>query len=86
MLGWLKRRTVAGLEKCQRREIDRLHQKALRLKREVEQKTGEPFQLTAEQRRRPAEKAKGIDPETLKRISITDPEQLMSNQESTENR
>ena len=86
MLHWLKKRAIAWLEACQQRKIDCLHAQALRLKREVEQKTGRPVELTAQQRRRLAEKAKGIDPETLRRISVFDPEQLISDQESTENR
>ena len=72
----LKRRLVVWVEDRQRREIARLQQDTMRLKEEIERTTGKPVQLTAEDRRLLAEKAQGIDPETLKRISVFDPEEL----------
>jgi len=45
----------------------------LRLKDELlELNDGEPIRLTPAQRQLLAEKAKGIDPETLKRIAVID--------------
>lgn len=44
--------------------------------KEVERTIGERFRLTPEELRRLAERAKGIDPERLKRISSLDPEDL----------
>ena len=88
MFRWLKRRLVAWVEERQRREIVRLHQKAIRIKEEIERTTGEPVQLSHEQKRHLAQKARGIDPETLKQISIIDPEELKawdSDNDSTEN-
>ncbi len=67
MFRWVKRRLVAWVEERQRREIVRLHQKTIRIKEEIERTTGEPVQLSHEQRRHLAKKARGIDPEILKR-------------------
>ena len=79
MYRWLKRRLVAWLEGIQQREIERLHRKALRLKAELlELNDGKPIRLTVEQRQLLAEKAKGIDPETLKRITVIDFEESES--------
>ena len=61
---------TAWAEELQRREIARLRQDNLLLKEEVERETGEPIQLTAEERRLLAEKADGVDPETFKQIAL----------------
>ena len=61
----------------------------MRLKEEIEQTTEKPLELTLEQHRFLAEKAKGIDLETLKQISVFDPEDLKMSDpksDSTENR
>ena len=42
------------------------------MKEELERATGQPIQLTPEERQKLAAKAEGIDPETLKQISIFD--------------
>ena len=76
MFHWLKKRLFTWVEDCQRREITRRHQKAMRLKEEIERTTGKPIRLTREQRQLLAEKAKNIDPETLEQISVFDPEDL----------
>ncbi len=88
MFRWLKRRLVAWVEERQRREIVRLHEKAIRIKDEIERTTGEPVQLSLDEKRHLAKKARGIDPEVLKQISIFDPEELKawdSENDSTEN-
>ncbi len=73
MFHWLKQRFVAWLERLQQQEIERLHRETLRLKAELmELNDGKPIVLTQEQRRLLREKAKGIDPETLKRIAVLD--------------
>ena len=57
----------------QQREIERLHAQCCRLKEELmELNGGGPIRLSPEQRRRLAEKAKGIDPEALKQITVFD--------------
>ena len=89
MFQWFTRRLIVWVEERQRREIARLQQKAMRLKEEVERKTGKPVQLSPEERRLLAEKAKGIDPETLRQISVFDPDDLRMSEpksDSTENR
>ena len=73
MFHWLKRRLFAWVENRQRREIARLKREAMLLKDEVERTTGKPLQWTPEERRLLSEKATGIDPDTLKQISIIDP-------------
>ena len=88
MFRWLKRRLVAWVEERQRREIARLHEKAIRIKEEIERTTGEPVQLSLDEKRHLAKKARGIDPEVLKQISIFDPEELKawdSDNDPTEN-
>ena len=88
MFRWIKRRLVAWAEERQRREIVRLHEKAKRIKEEIERTTGEPVQLSLEEKRHLAKKVRGIDPEILKQISIFDPEELKawdSDNDSTEN-
>jgi len=73
MYHWLKKRLVAWLEGIQQREIERLHRESLRLKAELlELNDGKPIRLTPEQCQLLVEKAKGLDPETLKRISVVD--------------
>lgn len=89
MFHWLKRRLVAWAGDVQRREIARLQEASNRLKREIEETTGKPVQLTAKQRRVLAEKAAGIDPDTLKRMSILNSEDRDPSDrdtDSTENR
>ena len=78
MFQWLKRRLTGWAEARQRQEIARLQQKARVLKEEFERTTGEPLSLTPEQRRWLAEKAKGIDPQTLCRFSVLDPAELVA--------
>ena len=88
MFRWIKRRLVAWAGERQRREIVRLHQKTIQIKEEIERTTGEPVQLSPDEKRHLAEKARGIDPEILKQISIFDPEELNawdSENDSTEN-
>ncbi len=88
MIRWLKTRILSWLEECQRRESARLRTEALRLKDEIERTTGQPIQLTAEDRQRLAESAKGIDPERLEEISAIDPKKFMPphhDDSSTEN-
>ncbi len=69
----LKRWLVVWAERYQQREIERLHEECCRLKEEVMKLNGgEPIPLSPEQRRLLAEKAKGIDPEVLKQISVFD--------------
>ena len=77
MFTWLKARLVAWAERYQQREIERLYEESCRLKKEVLKLTGgERISLSPEQRRRLAQKASGIDPEVLKRISVFDPQDL----------
>ena len=47
MFGFLKRRLVAKVEDWQRREIDGLQKESMRLKKELERKTGKPVSLTS---------------------------------------
>jgi hypothetical protein len=89
MFRWLKQRLFEWVGREQQQEIERLHRKAVRLKAEVERQTGKPAQLSPEARRRLAEKAQRIDPETFKQISVFDPEDLHMTDpgsDSTENR
>ncbi len=75
-------------ERHQQREIERLHTESCRLKEELmELNDGEPIRLSPEQRRQLAEKAKGIDPEALKQITVFEVEGFdsqSSNDTSTE--
>jgi hypothetical protein len=85
----LKNRLTAWVEQSQRREIARLRQETMQLTEELERETGKPIQLAAEGRRLLAEKATGIDPETLKQILVLAPEDLTTAEpqtDSTENR
>ena len=69
----LKTWLVVWAERCQQREIERLHEECCRLKEElVKLNGGEPIHLSPEQRRLLAEKAKRIDPEVLKPVSVFD--------------
>ena len=89
MSGWIKRRLIDWAEKVQGPEITRLIKENKRLKEEIERETGHPIQLTPDERRLLAEKASGIDHETLKQISVLDAEDLTSadlQADSTENR
>ena len=89
MFQWLKRRLTGWAEARQLQEIARLQQEAVMLKEEWERTTGEPLKLSPEQRLRLAEKAKGIDPETLRQVSVFDPAELVEPDHepgSTENR
>jgi hypothetical protein len=71
----LKRWLVAWVERCQQREIERLHEERCRPNEELmELSGGEPICLSPEQRRLLAEKAKGIDPEVLKQITLFESE------------
>ncbi len=88
MLTWMKQRLFAWVDRCQKREIERLHRKAIQLKQELES-SGKEIQLTPEDKCRLAEKAKGIDLDTLRQISVIEPEQFLSSEsgeDATENR
>jgi len=62
---------VVWAEPYQQREIERLHEECCRLKEKLMKLNGgEPIPLSPKQRRLLAEKAKGIDPEVLKQISV----------------
>ena len=64
---------VVWAERYQQQEIKRLHEKCFRLKAELMRRNGgKPIPLSPEDRRLLAEKAKGIDPEVLKQISVFD--------------
>lgn len=78
MVSRLKQWLTTWVEQFQRREIARLRQETMELKEELERETGKPIQLTTEERRLLAKKAEGIDPETLKRISVLVPEDLFA--------
>ena len=67
MFSWLK----SWLKRQQEREHDRLLEDSRRLRAELEEK-GVDITLTPEQKARLREKAAGIDPEILKRISQFD--------------
>ena len=84
MFRWLKRRLIIWALKYQGYDIARLRQEAARLREELERETGQPFQLTPDERRKLAEKAAGIDPEILKQISIFGPEILNPPDQTTE--
>jgi hypothetical protein len=76
------------VEDVQRREIERLLKENIRLRKELEQETGRPIQLTSEQQSRLAKLSKGMDPETLKKIPVFGPEQVTTveiEKESAEN-
>lgn len=84
----LKMRLKEWAEDVQRREIARLRQETIQLKEEIERETGRPIELTPGQRSRLAELSKGMDPETLKEISVFGPEQFTTveiEKESAEN-
>lgn len=84
----IKERLKAWAEEVQRREMARLLEENIRLKREIERETGRPNHLTPEKRLRLTEISKGIDSQTLKEISVLSPEQLTTTQvekESAEN-
>ena len=67
----LKTWLVDWAERYQQREIQRLHAECCRVKEELmELNNGEPIRLSPEQCRQLAEKAKGIDPEVLKQITV----------------
>jgi len=89
MFQWMKRMLFGWAEAQQPREIARLQHKALMLKAELEPTTGKSLELTPEDRQRLAEKAAGIEPETLLQICVFNPaEPVAPDQEpdSTENR
>ena len=44
----------------------------MRLQEEIERTTGKPVELSLEEGRLLTKKAKGIDPETLKKLSVLD--------------
>ncbi|MBC8290926.1 MAG: hypothetical protein H8E37_11485 [Planctomycetes bacterium] len=77
MFQWLKRRLTGWAAARQLQEIARLQQEALLLKAEWERTTCEPLNLSPEQRRRLAVKAKGIDPDTLRQVSVFVPSELL---------
>jgi hypothetical protein len=87
--GGLWRRKHGTPDAQQRREIAHLQHEALMLKAELERTTGKPLELTPEDRQRLAEKAAGIDLETLRQICVFDPAELVApdqEPDSTENR
>ena len=84
----LKKRLKEWAEDVQRREIARLRQETRQLKEQIERETGCPIELTPEERSRLAEVSKGMDPETLKEISVFGPEHFTTveiEKESAEN-
>lgn len=83
MFAWLKKRLTHWVEELQRREIARLVEENRRLTEEIERQTGQPIQLTQDERRRLAKLAKGIDPERLRQISSFDPDESMTVDEDT---
>ena len=71
MFTWLKKRLFEWADRYQKREIERLHQEALRLKGEVlKNNGGRPIQLSPETHQRLNELRKNIDPKVLKRIDL----------------
>ena len=76
MFSWLKKRLVAWVGEKQRQEIARLRKESQRLSEEIEQATGQPLRLSPEELCRLAEKAKDIDPERLRELSVLHPEDL----------
>jgi len=71
MFAWLKKRLVDWVDRYQKREIERLHAEALRLKAELLQiNGGQPIRLTPEERQRLNKLRKNIDPERLKQIDV----------------
>ena len=69
----LKTWLVAWAERYQQREVERLHEECCCLKEELMKLNGgAPIPLSPEQRRLLAEKAKGIDPEVLKQITVVE--------------
>ena len=71
MFTWLKKRLFEWADRYQKREIERLHQEALRLKGEVlKNNGGQAIQLSPETHQRLNELRKNIDPEVLKRIDL----------------
>ncbi len=71
MFTWLKKRLFEWADRYQKREIERLHQEALRLKGEVlKNNGGRPIHLPPETHQRLNELRKNIDPEVLKRIDL----------------
>ncbi len=89
MFDQLKRRLVAWAITMQRKEEARLRRESQRRSDEYEQATGQPFRLTDEELRQLAEKAKGMDAQRLRKVSILHPddiEKLIAAIESLENR
>lgn len=66
----LKKRLQELAEEVQRSEIARLHQETMQLKEQIERETGCPIQFTPDEQLLLAEKSKGIDPETVKKLSV----------------
>jgi hypothetical protein len=89
MFDQLKRRLVAWAITMQRKEEARLRRESQRRSDEYEQATGQPFRLTDEELRQLAEKAKGMDAQRVRKVSILHPddiEKLIAAIESLENR
>ena len=76
MFSWLRMRLVACINEKQREEIARLKRESQRLGDEIEQATGQPFRLEPEELRLLAEKAKGMESEQIREISVLHPEDL----------
>ena len=71
MFTWFKTRLFAWVDHHQKREIERLYQEGLRLKREaLKNNGGRPIRLSPEEHQRLNELRKNIDPEVLKRIDL----------------
>ena len=71
MFTWFKTRLFAWADRYQKREIERLYQEGLRLKREaLKNNGGRPIRLSPEEHQRLNELRKNIDPEVLKRIDL----------------
>ncbi len=72
----LKKWLVAKVEYYQQQEFERFKKENSRLKEELMALNGgEPIRLSPEERRLLAQKAKGIDPEIVKQISVFDCEE-----------
>ncbi len=62
----------ALITKYYERTIRRLRERNLRLSAEMEAATGEPIKLTEDEKRRPRDLARGIDPERLRELATLD--------------
>ena len=76
MFQWLTTRPSKWSERIQQREIERLLEERRALKAQArELNGGKPIRLSPEDKKRLAEKRKGIDPEWLKAIDALELEE-----------